>query len=232
MSDSLKCLIVDDDPISLKILQEHVLKTPFLHLIAVCDKALDAAEVLRKEPVDLIFLDIEMPEMTGLELLQMLSNKPEIVLVTSKEEYAADAWEQDVLDYIVKPVTYPRFLRAANKAIEKNSARSEMKTEMNKLFVRVDSRLVPVELDKITFVEAKADYVTINTDDKRYTVYSTMKGIESKLPEDVFIRVHRSFIINKQKIDSIEDNLVVIGGKMIPVGVTYKDKLMNKLNLL
>jgi DNA-binding LytR/AlgR family response regulator len=232
MSDALKCLIVDDDPISLKLLQEHVLKTSFLQLIAVSENALDAAAVLRKEAVDLIFLDIEMPEMTGLELLQTLSNKPEIVLVTGKEEYAADAWEQDVLDYIVKPVTYPRFLRAANKALEKHGTRNEMKTEMNKLFVRVDSKLIPVEMDKITFVEAKADYVTIHTDEKRYTIYSTMKGIESKLPEDTFIRVHRSFIINKEKIDSIEDNLVVIGGKMIPVGVTYKDKLMNKLNLL
>jgi two-component system, LytTR family, response regulator len=232
MTEILKCLVVDDDPISQRILQEHVAKTEFLQLMGVCGTAMEAAAALRKEPVDLIFLDIELPEMTGLELLQTLSNKPEIVLVTGKEEYAADAWEQDVLDYIVKPVTYPRFLRAANKALEKQGVRSEMKTEKNKLFVRVDSRLVPVEMDKILYVEAKADYVTINTDEKRHTVYSTMKGIESKLPEEKFIRVHRSFIINKEKIDSIEDNLVVIGDKMIPVGVTYKDKLMDQLNLL
>lgn len=232
MSQNLNCLIVDDDPMSVKIIEKFVGQTDFLTLVTSCTDAFEASAVLKREKIDLIFLDVEMPEMTGIELIESLQHKPQIVLITSKEDYAVDAFYHEVTDYIVKPPSYPRFLKAANRALSNLEERSVVDVKQDSLFVKVDSQLVSIKMDSINMVEARADYVTIHTDNKRYTVYSTMKGIEAKLPPEDFLRVHRSFIVNKNRIDTIEDNTLVMGQKLIPVGVTYRERFMKKLNLL
>ncbi len=232
MNQIINCVIVDDDAMTRKIIQNLVEETEGLHLVATCSSAIEAANVLRKEQVDLLLLDVEMPEMSGLDLLKSLKVRPQVILITSKEEYAISAFELDVLDYIVKPVKYPRFLKAVQKVIDSPPQGEPVTTAPGKLFVKVDHSLLGLDLDEIIMVEAMADYVRIYTEGKRYTVYSSMKGVVSKLPEDSFMRVHRSYIVNLSKIDSIEDNTVVIGGNLVPVGVTYQKTLMSKLNTL
>ena len=228
----MNVIIVDDDPLMVKLLESYVAKTDFLSLVGTCKNAIEASNLLKKERVDLIFLDVEMPHMTGIEFLKSLQQRPQIVLITSNEGYAVEAFNLDVVDYIVKPAEYARFLKAANKAIENLGAIEKPKTDSDTLFIKAESGLVALKISEIVFVEARADYVTIHTATKRYTVYSTMKGIESKLPPQDFIRAHRSYIINMRKIDAIEDNTLVLGQKLIPLGVTYKDKVMSNLNLL
>ena len=226
------CVIVDDDAMTRKIIQNLVEETKGLNLVATCSSAIEAANVLREEQEDLLLLDVEMPEMTGLELLESLKVRPQVILITSKEEYAISAFDLDVLDYIVKPVNYPRFLKAVQKAMESPASGEPVTSAPGKLFVKVDHSLVGLDLDEIIMVEAMADYVRIYTPAKRYTVYSSMKGVVAKLPENLFMRVHRSYIVNLSKIESIEDNTVVIGGNLIPVGVTYQKTLMSRLNTL
>ncbi|MEM0997498.1 MAG: LytTR family DNA-binding domain-containing protein [Bacteroidota bacterium] len=228
----MRCLIVDDDPMTRKIMENLVNQTEDLDCVATCPDAIAAANVLRKEAIDLIFLDVEMPQMTGLELIESMQKKPHIVLVTSKEKYAVSAFDLDVTDYIVKPVDYPRFLKAINKVAEQIKSASEISGTGEKLFIKVDSQLVGLRLEDILMVEAMADYVRIFTREKRYTVYSSMKGMANKLPQDQFMRVHRSHIVNLRHIDSIEDNTLVVAGHLIPVGVTYQKHLMGRLKML
>ena len=232
MAKNLNCLIVDDDPMSVKIIEKFVGQTDFLSHIGSCNSAVEASSLLKNEKIDLIILDVEMPEMTGIELLESLQHQPQVIFITSKEEYAVTAFKHNVTDYIVKPPVYARFLSAANRALDNLKERAEVDVKQDNLFVKVDSQLISIKIDTIKLVEARADYVTIHTDSKRYTVYSTMKGIEAKLPTEDFIRVHRSFIINKNRIDTIEDNTLVLGQKLIPIGVTYRERFMKRLNLL
>lgn len=231
--DSLRCIIVDDDAMTLKIMENFVGKTDDLHCVATCQNAIEAANVLKREKVDLVFLDVEMPQMTGLELIETLQHKPQIVLVTSKEKYAVPAFDLDVTDYIVKPIDYPRFLKAVNKVAGQVQDDSDsVREEGGKLFVKVDSQLIGLEVAAITMVEAMADYVRIYAGEKRYIVYSSMKGIAKKLPEKRFMRVHRSYIVNLDKINAMEDNTLVLGDNLVPVGVTYQKDLLGRLNTL
>ncbi|MEM7036564.1 MAG: LytTR family DNA-binding domain-containing protein [Bacteroidota bacterium] len=230
MSQKVTCIIVDDDAMTLKIMENFVEKTEGLECIATCKDGVEASNVLKKQTADVVFLDVEMPQMTGLELIQTLNVKPRIVLVTSKEKYAVPAFDLDVTDYIVKPVDYARFLKAVNKVMDTVPEQSEDDPE--KLFVKVDSQLVGLNIDDIVMVEAMADYVRIYAGEKRYTVYSSMKGIANKLPPNKFMRVHRSYICNLKRIDSIEDNTLVVAGNLVPVGVTYQKHLMSRLNTL
>jgi DNA-binding LytR/AlgR family response regulator len=232
MSELITCIVADDDPMSLKIIQSFIDKTDGIECKAYCRSAIEAANLLQKEMVDLLFLDVEMPEMTGLELMKSLRVKPFVILVSSKSEYAVPAFELDVTDYLVKPADYPRFLRAISKVQEARKSDDEVKPVSDKLFVKADSVLLGLEISKIIMVEAMADYVRIYVGDKRHTVYSSMKGIDAKLPDASFVRVHRSYIVNISLIDSVEDNTIVVGGHLVPVGVTYQKILMSKLNLL
>ncbi len=232
MADSITCIVADDDPMSLKIMESFINKTAGLTCVAYCSSAVDAANALQKDAVDLLILDVEMPEMTGLELIQSLRTKPFVVLVSSKEQYAIPAFDLDVTDYLVKPTDYGRFLKAYNKVVQARATDDEIIPKANKLFVKADAVLLGLDLDKIIMVEAMADYVRIYIGDKRHTVYSSMKGIEAKLPTSSFLRVHRSYIVNLALIDAVEDNTVVVAGHLVSVGVTYQKGLMARLNLL
>jgi DNA-binding LytR/AlgR family response regulator len=194
---------------------------------------MEAIAFLNANEVQLLFLDVEMPGITGLELLKTLKNLPEVILVTSKKEYALDAFEFAVTDYLLKPPTYPRFLKAVEKVREKlKPGRNQVEFRGNFIFVKADSALVKLDIREILWVEALADYVAIVTPKKKYVAHSTMKAIEAKLPSDQFLRIHRSYIVRIDKIDAIEENTVLIQGKMIPVGGTFRENLMNSLDFL
>ena len=228
----MKCLIVDDEEISRHTLKLFVEKTNFLELVQVCSSAIEANNIIAKEDIDLIFLDVSMPELTGIEFIKSLDNPPMVILVTSSTEHAVEAFEYNVLDYLLKPVEYSRFMKAVNKAKEKYEAVTLSQDNSNEIFVKSDFKIVRLNLDEILFVEALADYVIINTGSSKLIVHSTMKGMESKLPVNKFIRVHRSFIVNIAKIDSIEDSCVVINKKIISIGASHKDNLMTRLKFL
>lgn len=228
----IACIIVDDDPMSVAVLTKMVQKTGFLDLIQSFNDPVEAATFLAEEEVDLVFLDVEMPGMTGLELLRTLSDPPAVILVSSKKDYALDAFEFNVTDYILKPPSWARFLKAVQKVKDVQQAQEEDVFRGKNIFVKADSVLVKLNIEQILWVEALADYIAIHTDKKRYIAHTTMKSMERKLPGDEFIRVHRSYIVRLDEIDKIEDNTVIIGQKLIPVGGTYRGKLMSRLDLI
>jgi DNA-binding LytR/AlgR family response regulator len=228
----IRCAIVDDEEMSRKNIEQLIRRVDDLKLVVVCHDAVEASNVLRKEKVDLLFLDVEMPEMTGIELVKSLTHKPEIVLVTSKENYAVEAFEYDVADYIVKPATYERFLKAYDRVKARLTSDEENTMNTDAVFVKVDSQLVKVKTTDILWVEAFGDYVNIFTENDKYIVHSTMKGMENKLPSDHFLRVHRSYIVRLEKIKAIEETIIIIGKKLIPIGDSYRSTLMKRLNML
>lgn len=225
------CIVVDDELISREIIQKFIERTDFLELKGGFTNAISAAEFLRSSEVDIMFLDVEMPEMTGLELIKTLNTRPKIILITVSEKYALDAFEYEVSDYLLKPVVYSRFLKAVTKISEAVLPAQEDTPGSNNIFLKVESRLVNVNLDEIDSVEAQGDYIQVCAGTKKYLVHSTLAAMEQKLSNPKFMRVHRSFIINIEKISSIEDNTLVVSAKVIPVGNVYKDELMKRLNI-
>lgn len=228
----LNCIVVDDDEMSRKVVAHFIEKTKFLQLTKDFDNAIDALKYLDEEHVDIIFLDVQMPEMTGMEFINALEKDIEIILITSEEKYAVEAFEKKVTDYLVKPIEYPRFLQAAQEAEHNIEVKRAKAQDRKEFYVRTDAKIVRIPFQKIQFVEALADYVIIQTESKKHIVHFTMKGIVSRLPDDDFVRTHRSYIVNLDKIEALEDNSVVIGEKYIPIGASYKDALLDRLNFL
>ncbi|MBI3510680.1 MAG: response regulator transcription factor [Bacteroidetes bacterium] len=229
----MNCLIVDDDEMIRIDLEKKIREIPFLRLAGSCSSALDAAEIISKENIDLVFLDILMPGMTGMQLLEtMTAHHPQIILVTSEKKYAVDAFDHQVTDFLVKPFSRERFLKAVMRAISLHNAPESVSLKSKHLFVKVNGCLNKIETSEILYVEALADYVTIHTPTQRYTVHSTMKTILETLPAAEFFRVHNSFIINLEKITRIEDNMVVIDKKLIPVSRSHVKPLLHKVNML
>lgn len=232
----MNCLIVDDEEMSRNMVRHFVEQTEFLNLVGVCENAIDASNIINKEKIDVIFLDIEMPQMSGYELLDtFVDNPPQVILVTAKKDHAVEAFNYDVTDYLVKPLTYGRFLKAITRAQERMSFKQETSETgriHEELYVRSESRIVRVKYDDIMYVEALADYIMIFTADNKYIVHSTMKGFQSRLPQDQFVRLHRSYILNINKIEAIENLFVLVNKKHIPIGASYKEAFINRLNLL
>lgn len=235
---NLRCLVVDDDPMSVQIVLNCINNTPFLTAVGSFTNPIEAAEALRTAPVDLLFLDVEMPLLSGIELLGMLQHPPLVVLITSSKDYAVQAFEHAVVDYLVKPVSYARFLQASQKALEMAERRATTTpdaieapdADADFTFVKVDNKLLRVGFDEVRYVEALGDYVHIVTDQSKLIVYSTMKAVEEKFPSNRFVRVHRSFIVNFNRIQALEDNSVIVEAKHIPVGQTYLREVMQRLN--
>ena len=228
----MRCIIVDDDELSRSIIKDLTDETNDLELVALCASAIEAANFLRKESVDLIFLDMEMPKVSGLEFLASLTVKPQVIIVSSNKDYALQSYEFDITDYILKPITPARFQKAVGRAFEVYDKQSgKNKSNRDEIFVKVDSMLVKINLKDICYIEALGNYLTIHTAEKKYTIHSTMKEIEDKLPVEDFIRVHRSYIVRIDKISRIQDNLIDINKQLITVGASYKEALMRSLNL-
>ena len=233
----MKSIIIDDEEMARAIIEQLISKKKDLSLIGSFSTAIEAIKFLNQNSVDLIFLDIHMPTFTGFDLLQTLKNPPKVILTTSDKNFAIEAFEYNcIVDYLVKPVTQERFDKAILKAksfnvVSSNSKKVE-KDIIDELYVNIDRRLVKINFATINLIEAKGDYIQIKTDSKNYTVHSTLKKIEDKLPYELFLKVHRSFIINTTKIVDIEDNSVLIGNNVIPVSRSNRSNLMKRLNLL
>jgi len=229
----MKCIVVDDEDVARKVVKSFIERTKGLTVVADFDNAIDAYNLLKSETVDLLFLDIDMPEMSGMELIKSLENKPMVVMITGRKEFAIEAYELAVVDYMVKPVTYARFLKAVEKVTGNMSKNVLDTTAKGDIYVKADSKIVRISLKDIKFVEALSDYVIIHTDKKKYIVHSTMKGITNRLPAGEFARVHRSFIVNINQIETIEDmSNIIMPNKIIPIGASYKSDFFNKLNFL
>ncbi len=226
----MKCLVVDDEALSRAFMEHFIARHDALELVGSCESGIEAANVLQQQAVDLLFLDVEMPEMTGMELIESLIDRPQIILVTAKEDYAVQAFNVEVTDYLLKPVTYARFLKAVQRAEERLHARKAPATEY--VFVKTEGRLVKLDLATVRWIEAQGDYVLIHTTGKRYLVHSTMKGMQERLPAGDFARVHRSYIVRLDQIADIADATIVIDRQVIPIGASYRNGLLKRLNRL
>jgi two-component system response regulator LytT len=235
----MNCIIIDDEEMARVIMSEMISRYSELNLIRDFPNAMQAIKFLNNEEVDLIFLDIHMPDFTGFDFIQSIKNPPKVILVTSDKNFAIEAFEYEcIVDYLVKPITEDRFQKAIQKAkafkINTNSNQTTAVGEDNKneFYVNIDRRLIKIEMALVNIVQAKGDYIHIKTESKNYIVHTTLKKIENKLPKDLFLKVHRSFIINTKKIIDIEDNSVLIGKDVIPVSRVNRPELMKRLNLL
>jgi DNA-binding LytR/AlgR family response regulator len=227
---NLTCIIIDDEPVARKLLREYIDDIPFLEIAGEADNPLKAQAILDREPIDLIFLDINMPKLTGLEFLQSRSSLPMVIMTTAYAEHALDGFALDVLDYLVKPFSFSRFLKACNKAKEyhemKTQAGSKGGPDGNYFFVKYSGRIEKVLYDDLSYVEAALNYVILHTKNNKMIVYLTIKSIIEHLPETLFIKVHKSFIVNRQKISSIEGNIIHIGNTEIPISQNHHEEVM------
>jgi two-component system, LytTR family, response regulator len=228
----INCIIIDDEPLARKGLKEYIADAGFLNLLGEYDNALKANEIIHSGEVQLLFLDIQMPKLNGLDFFKTLSHPPPVIFTTAFPQYALDGFEVNALDYLVKPISFDRFLKAAQKAREFYEVREKNNEEAatsEYFFVKADNKLIRIFFREILYVEALQNYVTIHTADKKYMTYLTFKSIEDYLPSDKFFKVHKSYIIAADKIDSIEGNDIRIGQQHIPVSRTLKDEVMDKL---
>lgn len=224
----MNCIALDDEPLALDIIEAYVKKHPELHLVACCNNAAEASEILKKQSIDLMFLDIQMPGINGLNFIRSLEQKPLFMFTTAYSEYAIDGFELDAIDYLLKPIAYDRFEKAVEKAKEYYSIKNnldviESDLENEYIFVKANQQLVKLSYGEILYVEAFADYVKIFLNDRKIVTLQTMKKMESKLPKDIFSRVHRSFIVNRKAVESFSTSICEVNGVKIPVGKSYKN---------
>jgi DNA-binding LytR/AlgR family response regulator len=228
----IKCIIIEDDEASKNVLTKLVKQVGDLELVAVFSNPVEALPMVKKGDIDLVFLDIEMPEMSGIDLLKSIE-MPTTILTTTHKEYALDAFDHNIIDYLVKPITMPRFIKALEKAkhnLAKNN--SSVIADPNYFFIKKKSVHNKVSWKSILWIEALGDYLAVNTFEEKYVVHLTLKAIENKLPQGKFVRVHRSFIVNMDNVGLVEDTTIYINNNPIPVGALYKDSFNKAMNLL
>ena len=232
---TIRCVIIDDEPIARKGLKEYIQDVEFLQLAGEFDNPLKATEVLMTEKIDLIFLDIQMPKMTGMEFLKTLSHPPMVIFTTAYPQYAIEGFEQNAIDYLLKPFSFERFWKAVLKArgLKESSAQPVASTnapvEPDYFFIKSDNKLVKIQYDEILFVEALQNYVAVHTINKKYITYLTFRSIEEHLPAGRFIRTHKSFIVAANKVESIEGNDITIGQHHIPISRTEREHVLQQL---
>lgn len=230
----LNCAIIDDEPLAADLLASYAKKTPELNLIGVYDSAVKAMTVLRNNPVDLLFLDIQMPELSGLEFARLLPPETKIVFTTAFNQYAIDGYKVNAVDYLLKPISFETFVKSVNKVVKLCKEQKRQKSLLNDKFVYIKSeyKLVKIAFEDILYVEGLKDYIKIYLSDGRKPVMSlmNMKTLEDNLPSNVFMRVHRSFIVNIAKVDMIDRGRIVVGDMFIPVSESYKDRFQDYLD--
>jgi len=236
----IKAIIVDDEPLALDVLETYIEKMPDLSLVAKCENAIEANEALKNNDVDLMFLDIQMPQITGVEFLKSLNNPPAVIFTTAYPDYAVEGFELNAVDYLLKPISLDRFMKAVNKVSEKMGKKSTVggnvvEMEGDFFFVKADKKLIKVDFDDIIYIEGLKDYVIIRQEAGRVITLQTMKSLETKLPETIFKRVHRSYIVNINKINAVVGNMLEVTEKgqtkHIPIGKNYREELLNIINL-
>lgn len=224
----MRCIIVDDEPVARKIIREFTAQVPFLELAGEFENAQKAKTFLHADHADLMFLDIEMPKLSGLDYLKRSTVDPLVILTTAFPEYALEGYELDIIDYLLKPIAFNRFLKAVQKAREYNELRhsNTVVTNPTYLFVRSEKRIEKVELKDILYIESFGNYVNIHTGQKKIVAYLTLKGLESQLPAQEFIKIHQSFLVSFSHISAIEGNQVFIDNKPLPISRNYREAVM------
>jgi len=234
----IRCLVVDDEPLALELIEDYVLKTPFLELVNKFNSPFQAIDALQNEKVDLIFLDIQMPGLSGIDFSKLLQGGPKVIFTTAYNQYALEGFKVDALDYLVKPINYQEFLKASNKAltwfslVEQNSESKNVEPSNASIFVKSEYKLLKVVLNDILYIEGLKDYVKIYLKDQTKPILSLMslKNLEEKLSSEQFMRVHRSFIVNLHQISKVERNRIVFGSVYIPIADSYKEQFQEFLN--
>ena len=228
----MRCLIVDDDEMARASLEHLCSKMDELEIVASCDNGIEAMKLLKRESIDLVFLDIEMPDLSGLDLVKTLDHLPQIIFVSGHTKYAVEAFEYHVTDFLVKPIDLPRLIKAVGHA-RHLMEKKQQTNDLRELFVKVDGRLVRLSYDDILYVESIGDYVIFHTVKKeRFIVHSTLKNIDAKLQHPEFLKVHRAFVVNLTKIVDIEESNLVIGDKVIPISRAHRPILLNRIKTL
>lgn len=229
----LNCLIVDDEPLARKGLEEYVQAIGFLRLAGVCENAVKASTYLLQQPVDLLFLDIHLPKMSGIEFLKTLKNPPMAIFTTAYSEHAVEGYSLEVMDYLVKPITFERFMKAARKALDfyelRRKATRPVEADVPYFFVKCDSKFEKVFFDEVSYIEALQNYAVIHTRERKLITYITLTSLEKQLPGRQFLKVHKSYLISIPKIKAIEGNEIIIGEARIPVSRGLRDEVMNTI---
>jgi DNA-binding LytR/AlgR family response regulator len=235
----MKCIAIDDEPLALNIIKEYARRIDYIDLVACCTNPLEAIKILNTEDIDLMFLDIQMPNINGLDLIKSLGKAPLIIFTTAFSNYAIEGYELNAIDFLLKPYSFERFFKAVNKAYEISTLRKSKQTIINQanepqeaekyMMIKVEYSTVRLDIGEILYIEGLKDYVKIYAGKRPHLTKSTMKNMEEKLPSDLFVRVHKSFIVAVSKIDSIENNRIIIGEKHIPIGNQYKTDFNNFL---
>ena len=232
----IRCIAIDDEPLALKQIEAYIDKTPFLEKVAVCDSALQAMEVLRDQPVDLMFVDINMPDLSGMDFVKTLDNPPRVIFTTAYSQYAVEGFRVDALDYLLKPISYPDFLKSANKAKSWFETHQRNAVKVNNddefLFIKSEYKIVRINFNDIKYIESMSEYVKIHlVSSKPIMSLLSMKSLEEQLPSEKFMRVHRSYIVNLTKISVIVRNRIIFDGNVyIPVSDQYKSKFQNYID--
>lgn len=232
----IKCLAVDDEPLALDIIEDYVNKVEFLELESKSTSAVEAIQLLKSKNIDLVFLDIQMPDLSGFEMLESLNKSPLIIFTTAYDDYAVDSYNYRAIDYLIKPFSFSRFLKAVDKAHEYISSQKDKTTipkdekGLEYIFIHTDGNIIKLFLDEILFVKGLSDYIEIKTKDKKYIIRDNLKDVEKMLSVSNFARVHKSYIVSLSKIDLIEGNIIKISGEDIPIGRSYKNVLLNIIN--
>ncbi|HEY4336779.1 MAG TPA: LytTR family DNA-binding domain-containing protein [Puia sp.] len=225
----IKCIITDDEPFARKGLQGYIGQIDFLDLRGTCETAIELNSLLKREPVDLLFLDIEMPYLTGIEFLKQLAAPPRVIFTTAYEKYALQGFELEVLDYLLKPISFDRFLKAANKAFDYFHQQQTPSAIEDYIFVKADSRLEKIFFADILFAEALENYVAIYTREKKIITHLTLKMLQEKLPAAAFVQPHKSYLVSIDKINSIEGNILHIAQYQVPISKYQKEEIMEKI---
>jgi len=235
---SVKCIIIDDEPLAIKVLENHIQKIPWLSIVHTTTNPVEAIDHIKKGNADLIFLDIQMPELTGLELIESLPKHPAVIFTTAYRQFAADAFDLDGLDYLVKPIALPRFIKAVNKYVERFGDKKDLPLvnipgsgESRSFFIRRGNEMVKVEIDQILYIESLKDYVQIYLPDEKYIYKARISNLEEELAEDQFIRIHKSYLVPISRISAVSPTHVRIGDKEIPIGRTYKNVVLKRLGI-
>lgn len=230
----LRAVIIDDEPLAQKGLEDHIKETGFLELVGKAEDPIEALEILTTQNIDIVFLDIEMPKMSGITFLENLKNPPIVIICSAYAEYALKSFELDVLDYLLKPVTFERFTKAVVKAREfydlKKNGKHEIYLQSEYFFVKCNQKIEKINFADVNYFEALGNYVTIHTTTKKIVTYLTLKGIEEYLPKDFYIRIHKSYLVPIDKIHSIDENDIKVADVTLPVSRNYREELTTKIN--
>ncbi len=237
MNEKYNVIIVDDEYLARKLLQDYVSKVESLQLVATCSNAFEAMEALANNTVDIMLLDIQMPDLTGMELVKGLEKKPAVIFTTAYSEYAVDAFNLAVVDYLLKPFDFPRFFQAVRKAIGNVQPKAEETTKQaadisksnDFITVKADYKLYKINYDDLLFIEGQHEYVTFHTTQRRITALFALKDLEELLPKDRFVRVHKSYIVSFKHIQDLDKSDVTVAGNKVPVGASYRDELLSRL---